>query len=368
VAWDGDRFVVAYQDQRNRTSELDTLDVRSDLFATRVDVDGTIVDAEGFAFAATAGGDIYPTLAAANGVTLIAGSVMRSEAPYVAYRVGYDLLGEGGNQWPVVAATALPGAGEAPLAVTFDATGSFDPDGAIIAYDWDFGDGAGSQEVVPVHTYEVPGFHVASLTVTDDQGAVSSTTLLIEATAPNLLPVAVASAEPLSGPAPLSVVFSASGSYDPDGGLGNIYWDFGDGWDYWGSPAYHTFTEPGTYPVVLTVWDADGATASDTVTIRVEGDDSVAPTVQILTPSSMAVIQDTLTVEVVAQDDVGIRGIIVLLDGRPVCASQTSPLTCIRSTSGKLPGLHRIGARSIDAAGNVGGDTVVVLFPTGGSG
>ena len=39
-------------------------------------------------------------------------------------------------------------------------------------------------------------------------------------------------------------MFSASGSYDPDGFIGNLEWTFSDGGTYWGSPAYHTFSSP----------------------------------------------------------------------------------------------------------------------------
>ncbi len=45
----------------------------------------------------------------------------------------------------------------------------------------------------------------------------------------NLPPVAVASASPASGPAPLEVSFDGSGSSDPDGTIASYNWDFGDG-------------------------------------------------------------------------------------------------------------------------------------------
>jgi YD repeat-containing protein len=59
-----------------------------------------------------------------------------------------------------------------PQPVAFDATTSHDPDGAIVRYDWDFGDGtraddAGSQVA---HTYRQPGRYFPTLTVVDDQG------------------------------------------------------------------------------------------------------------------------------------------------------------------------------------------------------
>lgn len=66
-----------------------------------------------------------------------------------------------------------PYAGEAGVPVTFDGSASFDPDaeGAIVAWEWDFGDGTtGSGEVVE-HTYAEDGLYMVSLCVTDDRGA-----------------------------------------------------------------------------------------------------------------------------------------------------------------------------------------------------
>ncbi|UCE62134.1 MAG: PKD domain-containing protein [Phycisphaerales bacterium] len=55
----------------------------------------------------------------------------------------------------------------------FDATGSWDEDGQIVAYEWDFGDGHGSDTVSDTHIYLEPGEYIVTLTVTDDLGATS---------------------------------------------------------------------------------------------------------------------------------------------------------------------------------------------------
>jgi PKD repeat protein len=54
--------------------------------------------------------------------------------------------------------------------VTFKGDGSYDPDGFISAYDWDFGDGSGSAETNPAKTFSVPGTYIASLVVIDNAG------------------------------------------------------------------------------------------------------------------------------------------------------------------------------------------------------
>ena len=74
------------------------------------------------------------------------------------------------NQQPVAVASADTHAGKAPLVVTFDSSGSTDPDGNIVEYSWDFMDGNSSTDQNPVHVFTAPGSYLVTLTVTDDQG------------------------------------------------------------------------------------------------------------------------------------------------------------------------------------------------------
>jgi PKD repeat protein len=79
-----------------------------------------------------------------------------------------------GNIPPVVVLNAYPVAGMAPLAVDFDGSGSHDPDGSIVSYRWNFGDGIHSPQPRIAHTYNKAGTYYASLTVTDNSGLSSS--------------------------------------------------------------------------------------------------------------------------------------------------------------------------------------------------
>ena len=271
VAWDGSQFVVVYNEQRNRfaPSTLDVLDGRSDLFGMRVSTTGTAIDPMGFAFSISPSGEAFPNVAASGGISLITGSVVRNESPFAAYRVGYQRFGVGGNPWPVAVASASPSNGIIPLGVSFSSNGSTDPGGSISTYAWDFGDGSSSSEANPSHTYTVPGNYVATLTITDNQGAQTVNTVPLIVLAPNQPPVAVAVADRLSGSPPLDVTFYSDSSYDPDGALGNTRWQFHDGSEYWGSTAYFSYNQPGIYQVTLTVWDDRNATGTDTLTIYV---------------------------------------------------------------------------------------------------
>jgi parallel beta-helix repeat protein len=90
--------------------------------------------------------------------------------------------GGGSNQAPVAVAAANPESGNAPLTVQFNSDGSYDPDGTITAYAWDFGDGGTSSEANPSHTYSDAGTYRATLTITDDDSATGSAAVVMEAT------------------------------------------------------------------------------------------------------------------------------------------------------------------------------------------
>ena len=326
-----------------------------------------------------------------------------------AVRLVLDSADPGINREPVAGFIARPEAGPAPLTVDLDASPSYDPDGPIVTYAWDFGDGqAGSGQTVS-HLYGTPGDYAVILTITDTDGATDADTTTISVgdvevtvdnadatgvtlvgdwttstattgggpfgadyfhdgnadkgtksvtftpTVPiaglyavylywnnhpnrstrtpvdivhtfgttvvvidqqaiggqfsllgtfsfdagtagsiqirtddtdgfviadavrlvkidpqgNLLPEAGFSADPVSGPAPLSVAFDASASHDPDGPIVTYAWDFGDGQTGSGQATSHTYTTPGTYEAILTVTDQDGASDADTTTISV---------------------------------------------------------------------------------------------------
>jgi len=106
---------------------------------------------------------------------------------------------------------------------------------------------------------------------------------------PNNPPNAVATANPTSGPPPLTVQFNGSGSSDPDGDVLSYAWDLdGDG-AYDDSTAVNpsfTYTAAGTFTARLRVTDARGASSlSAPITITV-GAGNTPPTPVIDTPSS----------------------------------------------------------------------------------
>ncbi|MEX2282025.1 MAG: PKD domain-containing protein [Gemmatimonadota bacterium] len=79
------------------------------------------------------------------------------------------------NSAPTVAAGG-PYAGLKAAAVAFVATAS-DPDGDVVTYSWDFGDGSTGSGATPTHSYATPGVYTATVTVTDPSAATALATV-----------------------------------------------------------------------------------------------------------------------------------------------------------------------------------------------
>jgi len=181
------------------------------------------------------------------------------------------------NQAPVVRFAASTLSGASPLAVDFDAGTSYDPDGSIASYAWDFGDGTTATGVTTSHTFTATTAqtYTVRLTVTDDDGAkgsgYQSIEVLVTTPSDNNPPTARFTVSPSYGNSPLTVQFNASSSRDADGSIELYGWDFGDGKTGSGMIMSHTFAAVATsnVTVTLTATDDDGATASTTAVITV---------------------------------------------------------------------------------------------------
>ncbi|MBU0616507.1 MAG: PKD domain-containing protein [Planctomycetes bacterium] len=81
---------------------------------------------------------------------------------------------------PIAVILATPSsAASAPAVINFDGSASLDPDGEIIEYRWDFGDGSREFLEEVAHVYASAGTFRARLTVTDDKGVTGSAEKLI---------------------------------------------------------------------------------------------------------------------------------------------------------------------------------------------
>ena len=145
---------------------------------------------------------------------------------------------------------------------------STDGDGTIINWLWDFDDTNTSAVQNPNHTFAVEGIYNVSLTVTDDDGVINTTSQSITVIA-NIAPTSNFSYIITD----LDCVFTDL-STDSDGTIINWLWDFDDTNTSSVQNPNHSFVSAGTYNVQLTVTDDDGDehTISQSIT-------SVAPNV-----------------------------------------------------------------------------------------
>lgn len=184
--------------------------------------------------------------------------------------IGQDValvtVGGAGNRAPIADAGSNRSAG-IDENVLFDASASFDADGSIVAYAWDFGDDAAGAGAQATHAFAAAGAYLVKLTVTDDLGATGEDFVLVTVGGgggTNQSPLAVAGAD-VAGDVGEALAFNASSSVDPDGSLIAYQWDFGDGGTAAGLSATHVYAASGTFTVTLTVIDDQAARATDTL-------------------------------------------------------------------------------------------------------
>lgn len=171
-----------------------------------------------------------------------------------------------GSTPPNVPPTADATGSCAGATCTFNGSSSTDPDGTIVSYAWNFGDGTPpGSGVTTSHVYAASGTYTATLTVTDNRGGVDTDTAVVTVTAPNAAPVANFTS---SCPG-FTCTFNGSGSTDSDGTIVSYAWTFGDGTTGSGVTTSRTYTTPGTYTVSLTVRDDDGATNTRSANVTV---------------------------------------------------------------------------------------------------
>jgi len=160
----------------------------------------------------------------------------------------------------------LPNQGESVL---FDASESFDPDGVILSYMWDFdGDGLldaqGAQQTAS-YTYESGGQFAPRVTILDDQSGEMSRAGMIVINESPVAQFQVSSFEPDE----LEVVTFTDLSHDGDSTITQWTWDFGDGTFSDEMSPVHAYRQNGNMIITLTIIDEGGATSIATARLAV---------------------------------------------------------------------------------------------------
>jgi len=211
----------------------------------------------------------------------------------------FSLYGPFGNFRPLAVLGFATLSVDEGVPVAFDAAGSYDRDGHIVAYAWDFGDESPAEMgSAMTHTYGDDGTYEVRLSVTDDGGETGQATALV--TVANLPPHASFVFIP-AGPEGTALTYAVWGT---DAGSDDLTfsWDFGDGLtatqtryndgmgpDGSESPLgtfpfaatdaqTHAYGDDGVFPTTVQICDDDGACAIAAANITVA---NVAPAVSL---------------------------------------------------------------------------------------
>ncbi len=205
------------------------------------------------------------------------------------------------NQSPIPAFTYAPLEPEAGELITFDASNSSDPDGSIDQIWWDFGDSESAIGPIVHHRFSEPGEHTITLTISDQDGAVTTLIESVVVAEAQTTPVAAFTWAPVTeGGTRLQralragdfILLDAIDSQDPDGTVVEYAWDVqSDGIFDWISAESRLVIDPlsaGTWPVTLRIIDNDGH--SDAI-MRVLSIEELKPPIASfeLSPSTPAV-------------------------------------------------------------------------------
>jgi PKD repeat protein len=293
------------------------------------------------------------------------------------YSAGYSDYGSVGNyvitgsitsmgtkQNPIAAVSASKTSGPAPLTVDFSSAGSTDPDGYIASHHWNFGNGVTSAAMSPTYTFPSSGTFPVLLTVTDNDGLQGAASITISVTASaNQTPVAVISATPSSGVAPLPVSFSSAGSIDPDGSIVSYSWDFGDGTTSTEVSPNKTYNAAGSYAARLTVTDNVGATASSNTTILVGSGNDRNNDIDV-TDYSLTTTTANKGTSAIATVEVRNR-LNMTVAGANVTVQWSGLISTTSSGSTNANGTVVLTSRSTKRAGTIIGTIVSVSAPSG---
>jgi outer membrane protein assembly factor BamB len=179
---------------------------------------------------------------------------------------------------PPIANAGGPYSGYIGNLIIFDGSNSYDLDGNIIGYRWDFtNDGLWDTGWLssPTRSYTYYSqFHGnIKLEVKDNLGATITDTANIDVNKPNQPPVAIFSWSPSSPQQGQTITFDASASYDPDGFITLYEWDWDNNGVYDESHTYatatHQWSNPNTYVINLRITDNAGSKTVKTRSVTV---------------------------------------------------------------------------------------------------
>lgn len=120
----------------------------------------------------------YDTLEHSASIVYCANDGVPTGAYSITFVRTVEYIGSIGEVPPVASFTEDLHVAPVGTPINFDASASNDPDGTIVSYEWDFGDGTTATGPTATHTYAAPGTYTVTLTVTDDDGLTDTATAI----------------------------------------------------------------------------------------------------------------------------------------------------------------------------------------------
>lgn len=174
------------------------------------------------------------------------------------------------NDIPPVADANGPYNGLSRQEIVFDGSHSYDPDGIIILYTWDFGDGTTIQAKKAIHTYTHPGVYHIALTVRDNFGIQDTDTTTVTIITPNNPPQPPLISGLANGTVNTVHPYTF-GTTDPENDALTYHIDWGDGTavetvnlpsaEHFGRT--HQWTSPGAYTITVIASDGELSAVSE---------------------------------------------------------------------------------------------------------
>ncbi len=247
--------------------------------------------------------------------------------------VNVRILSPGSDLPPTAVINVTPSTiGNLSTVFVFNGSGSWDAEGPIASYLWDFGDGSNATTAIASHTYLTRGSHTVTLTVWDTYGWDDTDTVTVGVL--NRAPSADAG-QAQSHPKRTTITLDGSLSFDPDGDMLSYFWRQSSGPQAYLSnydtamPAFIP-SQVGLYTFVLTVSDS-WLNSTDSVNVDVF---------------------NRLPMANAGQDSSTSKNSMIILDGSASADPDGDDLTVLWSqTSG--PPITLVGADTVKASASV---------------
>ncbi len=247
------------------------------------------------------------------------------------------------KQWMPIAMISPSSYNGVNFKIDFSAAESWDPDGIITMYSWDFDDGTTSDLAEPVHIYDEEGTYHVSLTVQDNDGNVDRefATIVLSMQYPPEIPVFIdGSVTSFTGDKSSFTVVSN----DPENNIIQYGFDFGDGnginWSKWYSSGeycsfYYEYSNVGNYKVKAKARDENYGESNWSEEYTIVVTDEKEPFLEVIKPSKgiyisnekrrsffTTIIFGDIDIIVNATDGSGIDKVLFYIDNQDVATAE----------------------------------------------